>query len=250
MTVRIAMWSGPRNISTAMMRAFENRPDCAVSDEPFYAAYLAETGVDHPMREAVLASQPTDWRAVAKRLVSDAPAAVFYQKHMTHHMLPGFGLDWTASCVNAFLIRDPAQVLVSYVKKRAEVSLDDIGVVRQRELFEREADRLGVAPPVLEGFDVLANPQGTLTKLCLALGIPFRAEMLSWPPGRRDSDGVWAAAWYDAVERSTGFAAPDPAAAIALTGELQRIADAARPHYEAVARWKIGAAQPPPRLVS
>ena len=145
--LRVAMWSGPRNISTAMMRSFENRDDCAVSDEPFYAAYLAATGLDHPMREEVLASQPNDWRDVVAGLLGSVPGdkALVYQKHMTHHMLPGFGLDWTAKCVNAFLIRDPAEVLASYVRRRGEATLEDIGVVRQRELFEREADRLGRA---------------------------------------------------------------------------------------------------------
>ncbi|HEX2816444.1 MAG TPA: hypothetical protein VHN39_08620 [Phenylobacterium sp.] len=239
MTVRIAMWSGPRNISTAMMRSFENRGDGAVVDEPFYAAYLAATGLDHPMREAVLASQARDWRAVARGLIADDPAPVFYQKHMTHHMAPGFGLDWTASCRNAFLIRDPAEVLASYVKKRAEVTLEDIGVVRQHELFDREADRLGHAPPVVEGADVLADPRGLLTALCAALDIPFDDAMLSWPAGRRESDGVWAPAWYEAVERSTGFEAPGRAAAAPLTDDLRRIADQARPHYAALARFKL-----------
>ncbi|THD58672.1 hypothetical protein [Phenylobacterium sp.] len=239
--VRIAMWSGPRNISTAMMRSFENRADCAVVDEPFYAAYLAQTGLSHPMTDEVLASQPQDWRTVADALVTDEPAPVFYQKHMTHHMLPDFGLDWTAACRNAFLIRDPAEVLASYVRKRAEVTLEDIGAVRQRELFEREAERLGHAPPVVEGADVLADPRGTLGALCAALGIPFREAMLAWPAGRRDSDGVWAPAWYEAVERSTGFAAPDRAPAPPLTAALARIAEAARPHYEALARHRIGA---------
>jgi len=233
------MWSGPRNISTALMRAFENRPDCAVVDEPFYAAYLAATGLDHPMREAVLASQPQDWRVVAKALVEAEPAPVFYQKQMTHHMLPGVGLDWMAACRNAFLIRDPAAVLASYVRSRAEVTLDDIGVMRQRELFEREAARLGRAPPVVESAEVLADPRATLTRLCAALGIPFREEMLSWPAGPRAGDGVWAPAWYAAVERSTGFAASERAAAAPLTDALKRIADRARPHYEALARWKI-----------
>ncbi|MGZ3375776.1 MAG: sulfotransferase-like domain-containing protein [Phenylobacterium sp.] len=238
-TVRIAMWSGPRNISTAMMRSFENRPDCAVVDEPFYAAYLAETGLDHPMLDEVLASQSQDWRVVADGLVTEEPAPIFYQKHMTHHMLPDFGLAWTAACRNAFLIRDPAQVLASYVQKRAEVTLEDIGVVRQHELFEREADRLGQAPPVVEGADVLDNPRRALGALCAALAIPFREQMLAWPAGRRASDGIWAPAWYEAVERSTGFAAPERKAAATLTDDLRKIADQARPHYEALARWKL-----------
>lgn len=238
MTVRIAMWSGPRNISTAMMRSFENRADCTVVDEPFYAAYLAETGLDHPMRDEVLPSQRQDWRAVVAGL--DAIGGpIVYEKHMTHHMLPGFGVGWMAERVNAFLIRDPAQVLASYTVKRAEVTLDDIGVVRQRELFEAEAERLGRAPPVVRGADVLADPAETLRRLCAALGVPFTEEMLAWPPGLRGSDGVWAPAWYDAVERSTGFAKPERAEPRPLSAELQRLADEARPHYEALARYAL-----------
>ncbi|MDO9337692.1 MAG: hypothetical protein Q7T61_14950 [Caulobacter sp.] len=241
MTLRIAMWSGPRNISTAMMRAFENRPDTAVVDEPFYAAYLAATGLDHPMRDEVLASQATDWATVAAEMAGAGPggAAVFYQKHMTHHMLPGVDLDWTAACVNAFLIRDPAAVLASYVRKRGEVTLADIGVERQGELFDRECDRLGRAPPVVEGVDVLAAPRATLTALCAALGLPFSDRMLAWPAGRRDSDGVWAPAWYDAVERSTGFGPPSREAAPELPDDLRRIADRARPLYERLAAHKL-----------
>jgi hypothetical protein len=239
-TVRIAVWSGPRNISTAMMRSFENRSDCTVVDEPFYAAYLAATGLDHPMREEVLASQPADWRKVAAGLAREAPTPVVYEKHMTHHMLPGFGLEWMGERRNACLIRDPARVVASYVKSRAEVTLADIGVVRQHELFEREADRLGEAPPVVEGADVLADPRGTLGALCDALGIGFDAAMLAWPAGPRDSDGVWAPAWYAAVERSTGFGPPEAAEPPALSDRLRRISDEARPHYEALARFKIG----------
>jgi hypothetical protein len=232
------MWSGPRNISTAMMRSFENRPDCAVVDEPFYAAYLAATGLDHPMRDEVLASQPQGWREVVAGLDGlDAP--VVYEKHMTHHMLPDFGRDWAADRRNAFLIRDPAEVLASYTRKRAEVTLADIGVVQQRELFDRVADALGRPPPVVRGADVLASPPAMLCALCDALDIPFREEMLGWPAGRRDSDGVWAPAWYDAVERSTGFEAPVRAERPPLTAELQRIADQARPHYEALERHRL-----------
>jgi len=232
------MWSGPRNISTAMMRSFENRADCTVVDEPFYAAYLAETGLNHPMREAVLASQPQDWRAVVTDL-DTLGGPIVYEKHMTHHMRPGFGLDWAAGRANAFLIRDPAEVLASYTVKRADVTLDDIGVVRQRELFDREADRLGRAPPVVRGADVLADPRGMLMALCTTLGLPFREEMLSWPPGRRASDGVWAPAWYDAVERSTGFETPPKRPDPVLPDDLRRIADAARPHYEALLQHRL-----------
>lgn len=239
MTLRIAMWSGPRNISTAMMRSFENRPDTVVVDEPFYAAYLAATGLDHPMREEVLASQSTDWAAVAAAMAGDAPAPVFYQKHMTHHMLPGVDLSWTRACTNAFLIRDPAAVLASYVRKRGEVTLADIGVERQGELFDRECDRLGRSPPVVEGADVLADPRAALAALCGALGLPFSDHMLTWPAGPRDSDGVWAPAWYDAVERSTGFAPPAAEAVTDLPDSLRRIADQARPLYERLAAHKL-----------
>jgi len=236
-TIRIAMWSGPRNISTAMMRSFENRPDTAVIDEPFYAAFLAASGERHPMTEEVLASQPTDWREVVKTVTGPAPggAPVFYQKQMTHHMLPEFGLDWTSGCRNAFLIREPERVLASYVVKRHRATLRDIGVERQAELFDREADRLGRAPPVIEGVDVLKDPRGALGRLCEALGIPFSEAMLAWPAGRRDSDGVWAPAWYDAVERSTGFGPPNDGEPPVLDDELQRVADAARPYYERLA---------------
>jgi hypothetical protein len=156
-------------------------------------------------------------------------------------MWPAFGRDWLANMRNAFLIRAPEEVLASYMQKRGEASLMDIGFVQQRELFEREADRLGHAPPVVEGRDVLADPRGTLAKLCDALGIPFSEKMLSWPAGRRDSDGVWAPAWYDAVEKSTGFAKPDNREAPKLSHELQRIADEARPHYERLVRFKLRA---------
>ena len=242
MSIRIAMWSGPRNISTAMMRSFENRSDTVVVDEPFYAAFLAETGADHPMRDEVLASQPTRWRDVANALSGPTPtgAAVWYQKHMTHHMLPDFGLDWANDCRNAFLIRAPEAVLASYTLKRENVTLADIGVERQRELFERECDRIGSAPPVIDSADVLADPRATLGKLCAALGIEFSDRMLSWPAGKRDSDGVWAPAWYDTVERSTEFAPPRAPAEIKNVGDnLRRIADAARPHYERLAAFRL-----------
>jgi hypothetical protein len=240
--IRIAMWSGPRNISTAMMRSFEARGDAAVSDEPFYAAYLERTGIDHPMREEVIASQPRDWHEVAAMLVGPVPGAkpIWYQKHMTLHMLEEFGRGWMAQVRNAFLIREPTAVLASYVLKRESATLADIGFVPQRVLFEAEADRLGQAPPVADAADILSDPVPTLTRLCEALGIPFTTAMLHWPSGRRATDGVWAPAWYQAVEKSTGFEAPKSKAAIELPTHLRKLAEQAQPHYDALARHRLG----------
>jgi hypothetical protein len=243
--VRIAVWSGPRNISTAMMRAFENRPDTSVVDEPFYAAWLASSGAEHPMRAEILAAQPQDWREVAAALLGPVPGgrAIFYQKHMAHHVTPDMDLAWMDGCRNVFLIRPPEAVLASYAVRRGGATLEDIGAVKLTELFDREADRLGAAPPVIEAGDVLADPRRALGALCAALGIAFDERMLRWPPGRRASDGVWAPAWYDAVERSTGFDTPRPPATLKdLSPDLRAVAEAARPHYDHLAVWRLGRA--------
>jgi hypothetical protein len=233
---RIAMWSGPRNISTAMMRCFEARGDTAVTDEPFYAAYLHRTGIDHPLRDEVIASQSIDSRQVAAALVGPVPGgkSIWYQKHMTLHLLEGFERDWMSQVLNAFLIRDPPAVLASYAAKRTQVTLADLGFVQQRRLFEREAERLGAPPPVVDAADILANPARTLERLCLALGIVYTASMLGWPRGPRPTDGVWAPAWYQSVERSTGFEARGLESAVVLPPSLRRLADEAQPHYDAL----------------
>ena len=241
-TVRIAMWSGPRNISTAMMRAFGARADCAVSDEPFYAAYLAATGLIHPLREKVVAAQPVDWRPVAEAMLGPVPDGkpVWYQKHMTHHMVEGFGREWIESCRNAFLIRAPEAVLASYHRVREDFTLAEIGLPTQVELFFRAGDRLGHTPPVVEGQDVLADPEGVLTALCEALGVAFDPAMLSWAPGPRPTDGVWAPAWYASVEQSTGFAPPRPEPTFEdLPDALKRLAERARPLYETLAANRL-----------
>jgi hypothetical protein len=228
------MWSGPRNLSTAMMRSFGNRADCAaVIDEPFYAAFLEASGKPHPMRAEVLASQPRDWRAVARARAGAAvpPGRIVYQKQMTHHMLPEFGLDWMDAVDHAFLIRAPERVVASYAARRQAVEPEDLGFVRQAELFDRVAQRLGTAPPVVDAEAVRADPEGVLRKLCAALGLGFDPGMLAWPAGPRTSDGVWAAHWYGAVVESTGFAAPEPEPP-PLSGPMREIAEAARGDYE------------------
>ena len=234
-TARIAMWSGPRNISTAMMRAFENRADAEVWDEPLYAWYLRETGLDHPMADEIIAAYDSDWRTLIDKLLGPPPggSAVFYQKHMTHHVLPGRPLDWLDGLTNCFLIRDPARVLASYADRRADVTLDDLGFPQQTRLFEHVRERAGGTPPILDADDVLADPRGMLMQLCTAVGIDFSEAMLSWPPGQRDSDGIWARHWYASVESSTGFAAaqqtPRP-----VPDRYLEIVEACRPHYAAL----------------
>ncbi|HWG66128.1 MAG TPA: hypothetical protein VN662_01750 [Rhodanobacteraceae bacterium] len=240
--LRIAMWSGPRNISTAMMRAWENRGDTAVIDEPFYAHYLVETGVNHPGRDDVIAAQQNDAAKVAAALTGPIPDGkpIWYQKHMTQHMLPGMSLDWLERVTNCFLIREPEQVVASFTIQRPDAAAWELGFEQQARLFDRVCDKLGHTPPVIDATEVLKNPRGTLSALCAKLGIPFTERMLRWPPGPRSSDGVWAPHWYAAVERSTGFAPCRPRND-KLTDFQQRLADACRPHYERLAAHRLSA---------
>ena len=250
MTLRIAMWSGPRNLSTAMMRSFGSRCDTFVSDEPFYGCFLKSSGADHPMRDEVIAAMDCDWSSVVTTLRGPIPEGqslrrgtvptVWYQKHMWHHMVGPVGYDDFAGFTHAFLIREPERMIASYLRKRESAAFDDFGLERQAEFFEREADRLGHAPPVIDANDVLASPAGVLSKLCEALGIAWDPAMLSWAPGRRQTDGLWAPHWYGAVEKSTGFGPPETER-VELTGEAQRLADRCRPFYERLARHRIRA---------
>ena len=234
------MWSGPRNLSTAMMYAFAARGDCAVVDEPFYAAYLARTGLDHPMRDQVLASQPTDPQAVVAGLLGTIDQPLFYQKHMTHHMIEGIPRDWMAQVVNVFLIRHPARVVASYARKREAPTLADLGFVQQSELFDRIAQAQGQPPLVIDSTEVRANPDGMMKRLCTALGVEFRPQMLRWPAGPKPFDGAWAPHWYGAVHRSTGFDAAEDALP-ELSADYADIAAQALPHYESLRRHRLRA---------
>jgi Sulfotransferase domain len=229
MTVRVAMWSGPRNISTAMMRAWENRPDTVVVDEPFYAAYLARTGIDHPGRDAVIASQPTDPAAVVRGLRGHVGADVHYAKQMTHHLADDADLSWIAEFRNVLLVRDPAEVVASYVRSREACEPADIGLLQQVRLLEAMPE----SPPVVDAGDFLRSPETYLRWLCDWLGIAFTDRMLHWPAGPRESDGVWAPYWYDAVERSTGFEPWRPRD-VHLSPHDAAVADACRPAYDAL----------------
>ncbi len=240
--LRVAMWSGPRNISTAMMRAWENREDTVVVDEPLYAHYLLKTGVDHPGREEVMASQASDWHVVAKTLTGPIPGGkpVWYQKHMTQHVLADMPLDWLDGLVNCFLIRSPQQVVASFTVQRPDAAPWELGFEQQARIFDHLRERQGAVPPVLDAEDVLKDPKAMLSLLCSRLGIGFSERMLHWPAGPRASDGVWAPHWYHAVVRSTGFE-PYRAQEPRLDPFQARLAEHCQPYYERLVAHRLKA---------
>ncbi|MEH6410847.1 MAG: HAD family hydrolase [Hyphomonas sp.] len=237
---RIAMWSGPRNMSTTMMRSFGARADCTAVDEPFYAAWLVAAGETHPMQAEILASQPNDPHGVADRLLAPLPdgATVQFQKQMTHHLLPEFPLDWAAHCDHAFLIRHPARVIASYARKMDDVSLEAIGFPQQARLFDEMRARTGKVPPVIDSDRVLADPHAVLARLCSVLEIPWDEGMLAWQPGPKPEDGAWAPHWYDNVWKSEGFGdAPGPLPV--LDGEDAGIEKEALAIYERLLQYHV-----------
>ena len=205
--IRIAMWSGPRNISTALMRSWESRSDTFVIDEPFYAHYLSVTNVDHPGRDEIIQNGETDQSVVSKELISDIDdsCSIYFQKHMTHHMIPSVGREWMKDVVNCFLIRDPKDMILSYTKVNSNLSMHLLGLQEQYELFEYVTKINGQAPPVVDSKDILIDPRKTLSLLCEKVGVIFSEEMLSWSKGVRNTDGIWAKYWYKNVINSTGF---------------------------------------------
>jgi hypothetical protein len=239
---RLAMWSGPRNISTALMRSWENRPDAIVVDEPLYGHYLATTGITHPGRDEIIAAMPTDIDEAVAGLLGPVPdgVRVYYQKHMTHHLIDDVPRGWIGGLVNVLLIRDPAEVVASYVKSRSDVTLVDIGLPQQVGLYDALV-AAGHPPLVLDSADFLRDPEGHLRQLCDLVGVEFTEAMLHWPPGRRDSDGVWGPYWYDAVWRSTGFEPYRPRQ-VELAGRAAEVAEEGRGLYERLAaqRWRAG----------
>ena len=238
--IRMAMWSGPRNISTAMMRAWGNRRDTAVVDEPFYAYYLKASGKEHPGADEVIATGGIDWRKVVAQLTGPIPSGkrIFFQKHMTHHLLPEVDRRWLSGMTNCFLIRDPREVIASYVKKREDPALEDLGFVQQTEIFDFVRTRANSIPPVVDAKDVLENPERMLRLLCDAVAIEFSKSMLSWPLGLRETDGIWAKYWYGEVARSTSFQPYRPRRA-EVPAHLREIHQRCRECYERLYEYRL-----------
>lgn len=234
------MWSGPRTLSTALMRSFENRSDTVVVDEPLYGYYLAATGIDHPGRDEIIESMSVSWADVVRQLTfGELPPGktVFYQKHMTHHLLPEINRAALAGLRHAFLIRNPRRLLASYAKVRDTPTLADLGLEQQVEIFRR------FGGPVIDAADIAATPRPALDALCGALGIPFDEAMLSWPPGPRPTDGIWAKYWYDNVWASTGFSerrSPDERSEpTALPPGLEPLAARCQDFYDEMAAHRL-----------
>jgi len=235
------MWSGPRNISTAMMRAWGNRPDTAVVDEPFYAYYLERTGKPHPGAEEIIAQGETNWRKIVTRLTKEpipGRKRIYFQKQMTHHLLPEVDREWVVDLTNCFLIRDPREVILSYIKKNPDPSLEDLGFAQQCEIFDFVRERTDSLPPVVDAKDVLQNPERILRVLCDAMGVDFDKAMLSWPPGLRETDGIWAKHWYDAVARSTSFEPYQPREGN-VPDSMRKIYDRCRECYEKLYQHRL-----------
>jgi len=238
--VRIAMWSGPRNISTAMMRSWGNRADTFVVDEPFYAFYLSATGKEHPCADEVIASGETAWPKIIAQLTGPIPNGkrIFFQKQMTHHLLPEVHREWLAGVTNCFLIRDPREVIASYVKKREDPTLPDLGFTQQAEIFDFVRARTNSVPPVVDAKDVLENPERMLRLLCEAVGVEFSDSMLSWPPGLRETDGIWARHWYGEVAKTTSFQPYHPSDAT-VPARFEEIHDRCRECYQKLYEYRL-----------
>jgi Sulfotransferase domain len=234
------MWSGPRNISTAMMRSWGNRADTMVIDEPFYALYLRRTGKLHPGLIEIVSQSQTDVYKIIAGLLAPLPPGktVFYQKQMTHHLLPEIDRSWLNAVTSCFLIRDPAEVINSYIRKQDDPAMEDLGFAQQAELFHSVRRATGAIPPVIDAKDVLQDPRRTLGLLCRAIGVEFDEAMLSWPPGLRETDGIWAKYWYAEVAQSTSFRPYRPKSE-AVPAHLQNVYEQCREYYQELWQYRL-----------
>ena len=236
------MWSGPRNISTAMMRSFSSRADCAVTDEPFYGAFLKTSGEPQPMAKEVIADMDCDWQSVANRMrgVPSDGKPVWYQKHMPHHMVGPVDILDFPDHAHIFLIRAPDLVVSSYAAKNELREAKLLGFAQMADYHKRISDRFGHPAPVIDSSDILANPAEMLEKLCTVIGINWNPAMLAWAPGPHPADGIWGSHWYNGVEKSSGFGAPSKPTP--LSAEARTVAEECQADYDYLRQFRIGAA--------
>lgn len=238
-TLRVCLWSGPRNVSTALMYSFAQRPDTRVVDEPLYGYYLARSGADHPAAAEVIASMDTDGpRVVRDALLGPCERPVLFAKLMAHH-IQGLDTGFLAATRNVLLVRDPADVLRTLPRQIPEPDLDDTGLPDQIRILEA-AEALGQEVVVLDAREILLDPRTVLGELCSRLGLGFDEAMLSWPAGPRPEDGVWAPHWYHTLHRSTGFQ-PYSAKTEPVAERLRALVEACRPLYERLLRRALKA---------
>ena len=226
----ISMWSGPRNLSTALMRSFGNRSDVTnVLDEPFYASYLVSTNKDHPMKKEVIQSQLTNIDDVKKNC-QVANKGITYQKHMTHHIIDK-DYSWMNQLINCFLIRNPKMVVHSFMKSWNDGGFEDIGFQQQYDIYKYVQENINDKPIIIDASKLRNDPKRVLSKFCEIVGLEWDEKMLSWSTGLKDYDGVWAKHWYPSVLNSTSFK-PESKKQINLSDNEKTIVDRAMPIYE------------------
>ena len=230
MTVRINCWSGPRNVSSALMRSFAQRSDTRVFDEPLYGPYLVKTGAPQPGRDELIEILETDATTIIRDVIlAPSDREVVFFKQMVHHLTPDLDLAFLDRCTNVLLIRDPVEVISSLVNQMPEPTMRDVGLERQVALF-RDLRSRGEQPPVLDARELLLDPEGVLRQLCTRLGIGWDPAMLSWPAGPQPEDGAWAKYWYDNLHASTGFQ-PYRAKDRDVPEHCRALLDECRTHY-------------------
>ena len=236
----ISMWSGPRNLSTAIMRSFANRSDVtSVFDEPFYGAYLKKTKKNHPMMDQIIATMDTSYKSIEQKCSVEEISGYSYHKHMSQHIFNYDSINWVADSVNCFLLRDPDLVVSSFLAKWPDGEIEDFGFIQQHKIFNIISDKTGIACPVIDSSSVLKDPESVLKKLCLKIDIPWDSKMLKWSSGIKDYDGIWAKHWYPSVMTSTGFVSEGFSKKKPLSNKAKALSDQLRPYYNDMIKYII-----------